>query len=285
MQFHHSCDPNAASFVTKVFVKKTKEGSLYDTRSYIRAIRTIDDGDEITFSYNMNNEENLPDCECGAENCMGTMGKAKREKPEVADSSEKAAKKNKSSKKKSVKNQNRKSQEAGKNGTASKKSEISPSKPSTSSASSTSFVQQASWPISQNKKNLKKNSNQPVADTGSTLSTSTELNFHEKPQELLSPVSSRSRAASSSTPRAQKSKSRRDDVESEAPPVKRATPSLQTIQETGKAIEFPATKSAITKARALSTQSVPSPHTVEVKVRAISTRGRVQKETKRFEPI
>lgn len=108
---NHSCDPNAASFVTKVFVKKTKEGSLYDTRSYIRAIRTIDDGDEITFSYNMNNEENLPDCECGAENCMGTMGKAKREKPEVADSSEKAAKKNKSSKKKSVKNQNRKSQE------------------------------------------------------------------------------------------------------------------------------------------------------------------------------
>lgn len=59
---NHSCDPNAESIEEK--------GKIF-----IRAIKTIRPGAEITYDYNVMSGEDDDElvCKCGAANCTGTM--------------------------------------------------------------------------------------------------------------------------------------------------------------------------------------------------------------------
>lgn len=58
---NHSCEPNA-------------EAEIIDGRIWIKALRTIQPGEEITFnySYDLENHEEHP-CRCGAAQCVGYM--------------------------------------------------------------------------------------------------------------------------------------------------------------------------------------------------------------------
>ena len=65
--FNHSCDPNCESTVEK-------------KRVYIEAIRDIEPGDELTYDYQIQREDDDPDnidevfaCRCGFAQCRGTM--------------------------------------------------------------------------------------------------------------------------------------------------------------------------------------------------------------------
>jgi hypothetical protein len=65
--FNHSCDPNCESTVEK-------------RRVYIEAIRDIGAGDELTYDYQIQREDDDPDnidevfaCRCGFPQCRGTM--------------------------------------------------------------------------------------------------------------------------------------------------------------------------------------------------------------------
>ncbi|CAL2036203.1 unnamed protein product [Caenorhabditis brenneri] len=78
---NHSCSPNCITLPMFMFVKKLKKtkGSEmhpmeYERRIYIRAEKDIKKDEELTFSYKMDGEDNLPACLCGAPNCNGTLG-------------------------------------------------------------------------------------------------------------------------------------------------------------------------------------------------------------------
>jgi len=65
--FNHSCDPNCESVVEK-------------RRVYIEALRTIEAGDELTYDYQIQREDDDPPnvdevfaCRCGFSACRGTM--------------------------------------------------------------------------------------------------------------------------------------------------------------------------------------------------------------------
>jgi hypothetical protein len=65
--FNHSCDPNCES---------EQEGK----RIWIRVIRTIEPGEEMTYDYQITRDDDDPPnideifaCRCGAPNCRGTM--------------------------------------------------------------------------------------------------------------------------------------------------------------------------------------------------------------------
>jgi uncharacterized protein len=65
--FNHSCDPNCESTVT-------------NKRVYIESIREIEPGDELTYDYQIQREDDDPDnidevfaCRCGFAQCRGTM--------------------------------------------------------------------------------------------------------------------------------------------------------------------------------------------------------------------
>jgi uncharacterized protein len=61
MFLNHCCDPNC----------ETEE---VDGRVWIKAIRNIAAGEELTYEYNLHDsDEDDADCHCGAANCRGTM--------------------------------------------------------------------------------------------------------------------------------------------------------------------------------------------------------------------
>ena len=61
MFLNHCCDPNC----------ETEESK---GRIYIRAIRDVAAGEELTYEYNLHDSDDEEgDCHCGAENCRGTM--------------------------------------------------------------------------------------------------------------------------------------------------------------------------------------------------------------------
>ncbi len=61
MFINHSCDPNC----------ETEEE---DGRIYVKAIRNIAPGEELTYEYNLHDSDDEPgDCYCGAPQCRGTM--------------------------------------------------------------------------------------------------------------------------------------------------------------------------------------------------------------------
>lgn len=59
---NHSCDPNCES---------EQDGD----RIFVKAIVDIAPGEELTYDYNLDSEEEEP-CHCGAPNCRGTMREA-----------------------------------------------------------------------------------------------------------------------------------------------------------------------------------------------------------------
>lgn len=76
--FNHSCDPNCESTVEK-------------RRVYIEAIRDIEPGDELTYDYQIQREDDDPDnidevfaCRCGFAQCRGTMLWPTERKPKTA---------------------------------------------------------------------------------------------------------------------------------------------------------------------------------------------------------
>ncbi|MEX2609265.1 MAG: SET domain-containing protein-lysine N-methyltransferase [Gemmatimonadota bacterium] len=75
---NHSCDPNC-------------EAVDEDGRIFIEAMRTIYPGEELTYDYNFELEDEhdeearaLYPCACGADNCRGTILVEKEEEPEPA---------------------------------------------------------------------------------------------------------------------------------------------------------------------------------------------------------
>jgi SET domain-containing protein len=61
MFINHSCNPNC-------------ESASEDGRVFIRAIRDIAAGEELTYEYNLfDSDDEEADCYCGAEKCRGTM--------------------------------------------------------------------------------------------------------------------------------------------------------------------------------------------------------------------
>ncbi|MBV8806774.1 MAG: SET domain-containing protein-lysine N-methyltransferase [Sinobacteraceae bacterium] len=99
--FNHSCDPNCESTVT-------------NKRVYIESIRDIEPGDELTYDYQIQREDDDPDnidevfaCRCGFAQCRGTMlwpteRKPKRKAKKKAKKKVKAKQSNAKSKKKKV---------------------------------------------------------------------------------------------------------------------------------------------------------------------------------------
>jgi hypothetical protein len=76
--FNHSCNPNCESTVEK-------------RRVYIEAIRDIEPGDELTYDYQIQREDDDPDnideifaCRCGFAQCRGTMLWPTERKPRAA---------------------------------------------------------------------------------------------------------------------------------------------------------------------------------------------------------
>src|SRR5450631_2821563 len=74
---NHGCDPNC-------------ESTAMDKRIFIEAIRTIQSGEELTYDYQIQrdddddaNVENVYACRCGAKNCRGSMLEAAK-KPRPA---------------------------------------------------------------------------------------------------------------------------------------------------------------------------------------------------------
>jgi len=72
MFINHCCDPNCES--------EEEEG-----RVYIRALRKIRAGEELTYKYNLydSDDDDIQDCYCGSPQCTGTMfseAEAKRRK-------------------------------------------------------------------------------------------------------------------------------------------------------------------------------------------------------------
>ena len=61
---NHSCDANCSAKIITV-----------DQRQHIiiRAKRAIRAGDELTYNYNFDQEEDKLSCFCGAKNCMGSL--------------------------------------------------------------------------------------------------------------------------------------------------------------------------------------------------------------------
>jgi SET domain-containing protein len=61
MFINHSCDPNC-------------ETEDVDGRIFVKAIRNIDAGEELTYEYNLYDSDDAEgDCYCGAKRCRGTM--------------------------------------------------------------------------------------------------------------------------------------------------------------------------------------------------------------------
>ncbi len=56
---NHSCDPNCETIER-------------DGRIFIRALREIAEGEELSYDYNLESEDEEP-CSCGSLNCRGTM--------------------------------------------------------------------------------------------------------------------------------------------------------------------------------------------------------------------
>jgi uncharacterized protein len=61
---NHSCDPNLISRIMKGHI-------LY------MSLRPIKPGEELTIDYNLEKGTGNNKCECGAENCRGTLQKKK----------------------------------------------------------------------------------------------------------------------------------------------------------------------------------------------------------------
>jgi uncharacterized protein len=85
--FNHSCNPNCESTVEK-------------RRVYIEAIGDIEQGDELTYDYQIHREDDDPDnideifaCRCGFAQCRGTMLWPTERKPKRAKGKKKAKKK------------------------------------------------------------------------------------------------------------------------------------------------------------------------------------------------
>jgi len=83
--FNHSCDPNCESTVEK-------------RRVYIECIRDAEPGDELTYDYQIQREDDDPDnidevfaCRCGFANCRGTMLWPTERKPKKSGAKKKAA--------------------------------------------------------------------------------------------------------------------------------------------------------------------------------------------------
>jgi uncharacterized protein len=84
--FNHSCDPNCESTVT-------------NKRVYIESIRDIEPGDELTYDYQIQREDDDPDnidevfaCRCGFAQCRGTMLWPTERKPKRKAKAKKKAK-------------------------------------------------------------------------------------------------------------------------------------------------------------------------------------------------
>ena len=60
MFLNHSCDPNC-------------EAEEVEGRIWIKAIRDIVPGEELTYEYNLHDSDDEADCHCGAAQCRGTM--------------------------------------------------------------------------------------------------------------------------------------------------------------------------------------------------------------------
>ena len=74
---NHSCDPNC------VTQKWTVNG---DTRVGLFAIKNIDPGEELTFNYQFETDEDgghEKECRCGADNCSGVIGKKLQTKGKI----------------------------------------------------------------------------------------------------------------------------------------------------------------------------------------------------------
>ncbi len=87
--FNHSCDPNCESTVEK-------------RRVYIESIRDVEAGDELTYDYQIQREDDDPDnidevfaCRCGFVQCRGTMLWPTERKPRRARKKARAKTKNK----------------------------------------------------------------------------------------------------------------------------------------------------------------------------------------------
>ncbi|CAI2352145.1 unnamed protein product [Caenorhabditis sp. 36 PRJEB53466] len=84
---NHSCDPNAGSFSTKVFVKTDREQSVYECRTFVKAIRDIARCEEITINYGMRHAS-VHTCLCGAKNCSGKFERGKKDESDQSEDEE-----------------------------------------------------------------------------------------------------------------------------------------------------------------------------------------------------
>jgi uncharacterized protein len=84
MFINHSCDPNSETEVVR-------------GRVYVKAIKTIPAGSEITYDYHLyDGGEDEALCNCGTKQCRGTMystAEVRKRKAEARKAAEKAAKK------------------------------------------------------------------------------------------------------------------------------------------------------------------------------------------------
>ena len=79
MFLNHSCDPNC----------ETEE---IDGHIWIKAIRDIAPGEELTYEYNLHDsDDDEADCHCGAAQCRGTMFSAEEVRRRARVASKKAA--------------------------------------------------------------------------------------------------------------------------------------------------------------------------------------------------
>ncbi|CAJ0575407.1 unnamed protein product, partial [Mesorhabditis spiculigera] len=85
---NHSCDPNCEVSLKQVQVSKTGDHvPLFDVRPFVRTIKPIAVGEELTFSYDMTPYEgggNLPECFCRVAHCSGRMGGKRKEPKKVS---------------------------------------------------------------------------------------------------------------------------------------------------------------------------------------------------------
>lgn len=94
--FNHSCEPNAKA--AKVRIPIDNKGN-YEDRNYLVVEKEIEEDDEITFFYNMEQSENLPECICGAKNCLTSLGISKKKEEDSTGQGQVQKKKKKAEKK------------------------------------------------------------------------------------------------------------------------------------------------------------------------------------------
>ncbi len=108
--FNHSCDPNCESTVEK-------------RRVYIESIRDVEPGDELTYDYQIQREDDDPEnidevfaCRCGFAKCRGTMLWPTERKPKRAQAKKKAKRKASSKTKTQGRTRTRVKKKSGKRG-------------------------------------------------------------------------------------------------------------------------------------------------------------------------